>query len=108
MKLYNYVLSEGGQVTLKDIPAPKTEFDSPVAAIEGALGHEQAQTGRITALYELALKEKCYSTQVQLQWFITEQVEEEQTFRDILDKIKLIKDSPGAMMHYDHVMGHRE
>jgi ferritin len=108
MKLYNIVMAEGGTVVLKDIPASKTDYDSVRHAFEEALEREVDVTRRVHEMYELAQQEKCYGVRVELEWFITEQVEEEQQVRDVLAKLEMIKDHPAGLLQYDHVMGQRQ
>ena len=81
MKLYDFMVERGGRVMLKAIDAPKTEWNSTLELAEEVAAHEAKITASINALYELAFKEKDYPTQIMLQWFITEQVEEEKRDR---------------------------
>ena len=91
MKFYDFILERGGKVTLKTIDAPKTEWKSTLEVAEEVAAHEAKVTASIYALYELALKEKDYPAQVMLQWFITEQVEEEKNAAEIVANLKLIE-----------------
>ena len=77
MKFYNYLLDRGASIDFKTIDAPKRNFSSMAELFEQVLTHEKHVTALINKLYELALKEKDYATQIMLQWFIEEQVEEE-------------------------------
>src|SRR5215203_264239 len=77
MRLFDYVNNRGGRVELQAIEKPPTDFQSPLALMQGTLEHEQRVTAMIEKLYELAAKENDYATQAELQWFIIEQVEEE-------------------------------
>src|SRR5687768_16066736 len=79
MKLFDFINDRGGRVVLHPIDGPPTDFKSPLEVFEQALKHEQAVTAMIHKLYEVAFKANDFATQVELQWFITEQVEEEKT-----------------------------
>ena len=76
MKFYGYVHTRGGRVVLLAIDQPPAEFQSPLDIFEKALEHEQKVTAMIDNLYDLAIQEKDYASQVLLQWFVTEQVED--------------------------------
>lgn len=107
MKLFDYMIARGNRVLLKPIEKPTHTFKSINELIEKALGHEKKVTGLLNRLYELAGKEKDYATQTMLQWFINEQVEEEATVREILEKLRLIPDSSSAILYIDKEMGKR-
>mgnify|MGYP005839444743 FL=1 len=107
MKFFDYVHDRGGRVTLGAIDQPPTEWKSPLAAFENAYEHEQKVTGMINNIYALALKENDYPTQVMLQWFIDEQVEEEKNASTIVEQLKLIGDSTNGLMMLDHRLGER-
>ncbi len=107
MKFYNFVLERGGKVTLKALEAPKTEWKSSLELFEEAAAHEAMITASINALYELAMKEKDYPALTMLQWFITEQVEEEKNAADIVANLKLIEDRGTAVLMLDHRLAKR-
>ena len=107
MKFFEYVHDRGGRVYLKSIDGPMTDFQSPVDVFQKTLQHEQMVTGMINKLYELALKENDYPTQVLLQWYINEQVEEEKNATQILDMLQRIGPSVGGLYQLDHRVGHR-
>jgi ferritin len=88
MKFYHYVNEQGGRVVLGPIEGPATAWDSPVAAFEHVLAHEQKVTGLINDLVKLAAKEKDQATADFLQWFVEEQEEEEESAQAVLDKVK--------------------
>jgi ferritin len=99
MKIYDYIQERGGRVILKAIDAPHVNYPSPVDCMDRSLDHERKVTGLINKLYELALKDKDYATQVFLQWFIKEQVEEESSVAEILDQIRLVgKQGPSLFL----------
>ena len=107
MRIFKFVNYNGGRVVLKGIDQPPSEFDGALAVMEKALAHEQMVTGEIHKIYELALKEKAYSTQLEMQWFIDEQVEEERTVSDIIAQLKMAGDSVPALLMIDRQLGAR-
>jgi ferritin len=107
-KLYDYILARGGRITLGDIEAPKSKWASAGKVFEDSYAHEQKVTGMINALVELATKEKDHATFEMLQWFVKEQVEEEENASAILAKIKTVGDVPGQLFHLDHELAKRE
>ena len=107
MKLYDFIVERGGRVMLKAIEAPNTEWKSTLELAEEVAAHEAVVTASIHALYELALKEKDYSAQIMLQWFITEQVEEERNAAEIVSNLKLIEDRGTAILMLDHRLAKR-
>jgi len=107
MKFYDFILECGGKVTLKAIAAPKTEWTSTLEAAEEVAAHEAKVTASINALYETALKEKDYPAQIMLQWFISEQVEEEKNAAEIVANLKLIEAHGTAVLMLDHRLGKR-
>jgi len=87
--------------------SPKANFDSLAAVFEQALEHEQKVTVQINGLYELCFKEKAFAEMTELQWFLTEQVEEEKTAREIVAKFRFVKNDPAAMLDMDRELGSR-
>ena len=88
-KFYDFVLSRGGKVQLLTIEAPPSEYESALSMFEAALGHERELSANVNALMTLARNEADHATEILMQWFVTEQVEEEDVARDIVDKFKL-------------------
>jgi len=107
MKFFDYVLEREGRVELHAIEQPPQEFKSMLDVFQQALEHERKVTGMIHRLYDLAGKERDYATQVMLQWFITEQVEEEKNAGEVVDQIKIIGDQPAALFFLDKQLGAR-
>jgi ferritin len=107
MKFYNFINERGGRVLLKPIDGPPTEWDSPLAAFEAVLEHEQKVTGLINDLVELALAEHDHATNIFLQWFVTEQVEEEDSANDVIQQIKMIGEAEGGLFMLDRELGQR-
>lgn len=107
MKLVDFLIERGGRVQLRAIDRPMAEFESPLAVMQAALDHEHGVTERINDLYELSLTERDYAAQVMLQWFVTEQVEEEASAGAIVDQLTLAGDSGGALLMLDAKLGQR-
>ena len=107
MKLFDFVIDRGGRVVLEAIAKPPTEFKSPLELAQQTLDHERRVTGMIDRLYELAIQENDYATQAQLQWFVTEQVEEEKSASTILEQLKMVGDNRTALLMLDMEMGKR-
>jgi len=107
MKLFNYLNDRGGRVHLQAIEQPKTDFQSSLEVFEQALAHEKKVTALINNLYDLAIKQNDHATQIHLQWFITEQVEEEKNAQDVVDKLKMAADHPGALFLLDQQLASR-
>jgi len=107
MKLFAYVGSRGGRVILQAIDRPPSEFKSPIDIFQQVLEHEQKVTAMINRLYEMVLKENDYATQVELQWFIKEQVEEERNAGEILQQFKMVGDVGTALLMIDRQLGAR-
>ncbi len=107
MKFYEHLVERGAQVLLKAIEAPTTDWKSSLEAFKEAQAHEAKVTASINALYELAQKEKDYPAQVLLQWFITEQVEEEKNAAEIVAQLELIEARGTAVLMLDHRLGKR-
>lgn len=105
--LINYLNSRGGRVVLKAIDAVPTEWPNELAAFEATLEHEQKVTRMLNDLYYLAEQERDYATRGRLDWFISEQVEEEETARDLCDRLKLIGDNGLALYTLDTELGSR-
>ena len=107
LKLYDFVLERGGKVSLMTIDQPPTEWSTNLQVFEQIYAHEQKVTGLIHSLYETALAEKDYAAQMMLQWFITEQVEEEKNASTIVEQLKLIDARGTAVLMLDHQLAKR-
>lgn len=107
MKFFDFVNDRGGHVMLQAIDQPPVEFKSSLDMFQKTLEHERKVTGLINQLYELALKENDYPTQVMLQWFIDEQVEEEKNAAQIVETLKMVGDTPQALIMFDRELGRR-
>ncbi len=107
MKLYDYVNERGGKVTLDTIAKPDSNWKTPLAAFEHILKHEQMVTSLINGLMDLAIAEQDHATKIFLQWFVSEQVEEEASVGEIVDKLRLIKTDSSGLFLLDTEMGKR-
>lgn len=107
-KFAEFLYSVDKCVEYTEIPGVKNEYKSPKDAIEQALGHEQEVTKRIHNLYQIALEEKDYEAITILDWFLNEQVEEEDNFRHILDQYELLDDAKTTTYWIDKELGHRQ
>jgi ferritin len=104
MKMYDFVSERKGRVTLAEIGAPAADFSSPREAFEATLAHEEYVTKCINSLVEIAEEENDYATQTFLNWFVDEQVEEEDTVGKILNKLKYVDgDGHGLLMLNDEL-----
>lgn len=107
MKFYDYVIERGGRVTVAAIEAPPAKWDSPLQVFEHVYTHEQKVTGLINDLVNLAIAEKDHATTAFLQWFVTEQVEEESSADEIVQKVKLVGDQGAGLLMLDQELGQR-
>lgn len=107
MKLYEFLADRDATIELKPIPAPPVDFSSVQDMFKQALQNEEMVSDAINKLYELALEEKAYATAAELQWFLTEQVEEEKTARTIVKKLDIIDDDGPALLDLDRELGQR-
>ena len=103
----NYINQRGGRVVLKPIADVPTQWESPLAAFEATLQHETKVTALINELFALAEQEKDYATRDRLAWFVSEQVEEEDNCRQLIDKFKLIGDNGMGLYMLDQELGSR-
>ena len=108
MKLYNFLIARGCKVKMEALAAPQNDFESIPYVFASALKQEHAVSESINDLYELAHKEKAFAALVELQWFITEQVEEEKSVREIVAKFEMLKDDPSALLDLDRELGERQ
>ncbi len=107
MKIYHYLQEQGSAVRLKAIEEPPAEFGAPLEMFKAVLEHEQFITKSINDLMALSIAENDYATQIFLQWYITEQVEEEANDNEIIDRLTLIGDHPNALYMFDKELGSR-
>ena len=107
MRFFNFINSRGEHTELDAISAPPTEFKSLLDMFEKTLAHEEFITSSIYELTDLALAERDHATHIFLQWYVTEQIEEEENDRDIIGKLKLIGDNGQGLLMLDTELGAR-
>jgi ferritin len=107
VKLFDFVLARNGAVELETIEQPTLEFDTFGEVFERALEQEERVTAQINDLYELAFRSKAFAEMTELQWFLTEQVEEEKTAREIVARFRLVGDDAGSLLDLDRELGQR-
>ena len=107
MKFYDFINERNGRVELAAVEAPPTEWDSPLAVFEAAYAHVQKVTARINALVDLAAGQSDHASEIFLQWFVTEQVEEESSADEVIQKLKLMADAPGGLFMLDQELAQR-
>jgi ferritin len=107
MKIYDFINDCGEQTILAPLEGPPAQWESPLEAFEDAYRHEVKITGMIHNLVDLAIEEKDHASNTFLQWFVTEQVEEEASTDEVVQKLKLIKDTPGNLYLLDQELGRR-
>ncbi|HOM27436.1 MAG TPA: ferritin [bacterium] len=107
MRIYDFLNDRGEKVILEGIEKPPSDFSSPKDVFEKTLKHEKEVTKSIENLYKLAKEKNDYSTEIMLQWFITEQVEEEKQANIILEKLKKIEDKPHLILMLDKELSKR-
>jgi ferritin len=107
MKFFDYIIDRGGRVELMALDKPPKDFGEPLEVFKEILAHEKKVTAMINKLYEVALTEKDYAAQTMLQWFLTEQVEEEKNASQIVDQLQMAEDHKGILINIDHHIGKR-
>ncbi len=107
MKFFKYIDERGETIALDKLAKPQAKWASPLAAFEEAYKHEQKITASIHAIMGAADELKDYGTHQFLQWFIAEQIEEEDAADEIVQKLKMIGDSKGALFQLDHQLAKR-
>jgi ferritin len=107
LKIYEYINLQGGRALLKALKQPPWEFKSALDAFTKTLAHEQFITKSINDLMDLAIAEKDHASQIFLQWYVTEQVEEESNDNEIIAQLKIIRDDPNGLMMLDRELAAR-
>jgi ferritin len=108
LKFFDHINERGGRVELLPIDAPPVEFDSPLAAFRMAYGHEQKVTALIHNLFKLATEQNDYPALSMLQWFVDEQVEEEQSALAVVEQLEMIGDHKMGLFVVDRELARRE
>jgi ferritin len=107
LKFVQFINDRTGRVVLEQIDKPKTDWSSPLEAFQDALEHERLISKKINTLVDLAIKESDHAANTFLQWFVTEQVEEEANVQAIVAKLALIKDDSMGLLMIDEQLGQR-
>ncbi len=107
MKLIDFLLDRGGKLELQAIAAPPVDFGGPIPLFEEVLKHEEKITAMINALFERARTGKDYASEITLQWYVTEQIEEEGNAGLIVDRLHAVGDTGGAIWYLDKELGKR-
>ena len=107
MKIYDFINQRGGRVKLLQVESPPNEWTSPLEIFEATLAHEQKVTGLINELVEKALAEHDHATNIFLQWFVSEQVEEEESVGGVLEQLKLMGEAKGGLFMIDRELTKR-
>lgn len=107
MKLIDFLLDRGGKLELQAIAAPPADFGGPIPLFEEVLKHEEKITAKINALFEQARTGKDFASEITLQWYVTEQIEEEGNAGLIVDRLHAVGDTGGAIWYLDKELGKR-
>ncbi|GBD88760.1 ferritin [bacterium BMS3Abin03] len=107
MKIFDYISQIGGEVKLMEIKGPKTDWGSFLEVFQDTFEHEQKVTKSINELLDLSITEKDHATVNFLQWFVSEQIEEEATAQQIVKKMEMIGDSKSGLFMLDRELGSR-
>ncbi len=108
MKFFQYINERGGRVELKALAQPQKEWASPLEAFKAAYAHEQFITGKINDLMKIAEEENDNAAKIMLQWFVTEQVEEESSTKRVVDLLERVGDSGHGLIMVDRELGTRQ
>jgi ferritin len=107
MKLFRYINDRRGRVTLDTVEKPPKDYASPIAVFTLVLEHERKVTAAINNLYDLAIRENDHATQIELQWFVQEQVEEEKNADEVLHMLRMVGESGLSLLMLDRQLGQR-
>ncbi len=107
MKLYDYINERGGHIVLQAIDQPPAEWNSVLQVFEKVFEHEQKVTGMINNLVDIAMDERDHATNTFLQWFVSEQVEEESHVGGIVNKLTMVQDDPAGLFVIDQALSKR-
>jgi len=107
IKMYDFIGERGGKVVLDAIAKPPSAWKTSIEVFQATLAHEQTVTGLINDLVNLAMDERDHASTIFLQWFVSEQVEEEANATAILDKLKLIGKESGGLFALDQELAQR-
>ncbi len=106
--MFDYISRRGGKITLETIEKPQTDWDCPLDVFKTGLYHEQLVTSKINNLAKIAQENEDRASCIFLNWYINEQVEEEESFSDILHQLEMVKDDPAALLALDKELATRQ
>ena len=107
VKILDYILERGGHIELETIEKPDGSWSSPLEVMRETADHEAKVTGLINDLVDVALEERDHAAHIFLQWFVAEQVEEESTVGEVVERMRMIGDDSAGMFAMDMEMGKR-
>ena len=107
MKFYDFIHDRNGRARIGAVPQPVADFGSPLGVFEKTLAHEERVSGQINTIYALAVRENDFASQAFLNWFVTEQVEEEKQAQQLVDTLRMIGDRGDALVLLDRELGAR-
>lgn len=107
MKFYHFINDMGEKAEVDSMPTPNNKFSSILETFEKSLDHEKEVTKRIYKLSDMALDQREHATMTFLKWFVEEQVEEEATFDNLIQKLKRIDDDSNAFFMLEDELGKR-
>lgn len=107
MKMYDFIIERSGRVTLAAIAGPPTKWKDVMTVFKEILKHEQHVTALINGLMDTAIEQKDHASNMFLQWFVTEQVEEEKNVEEVIRQLDLAQESKGALFLLDKEMATR-
>ncbi len=107
VKILDYILERGGNIRLEAIEKPRESWSSPLEVLQETAGHEAKVTDLVNDLVDVALEERDHAASIFLQWFVAEQVEEEATVGEVVEKMKMIGDHSAGLFAMDMEMGKR-
>lgn len=107
MKFYHFINERGGRIRLETIAQPGTEWSTPLEVFQETLTHEEKVTGLINSLVDLAIAERDHASNAFLQWFITEQVEEEASANEVIQNLQRAGNDPNSLFMLDRELGAR-
>lgn len=107
MRFYKHIAERGGRVSLQPLAEPTGEYKSALAAFEAAFEHEKFITGRIDTLMKLSREENDFASQSLLQWFVDEQVEEEDNTSRVAQQLKVVGEDGRGLLMLDRELGQR-
>ncbi len=107
-KLKDYIIARSGKVVLAAIDAPETDWKTPLSVFEDAYAQELKVSVLINELVDMTKHENDHATEIMLQWFVTEQVEEENAAVNNIEKLKFVKNNTDGIVELDHELGQRK